>query len=82
LVESDDLARYDNARWKQVSDGSPVTSMEFTDEIESDGRAWDVPDGTVADVLEWVGDDPDRANAALEAEESGKRRKGVLDALT
>lgn len=81
LVESDDLARYDNARWRQV--GTPERTAEFREELRAAGvDLLEVPDGTVADVLEWAGDDPDRRNAALEAEEVGKRRKGILDALT
>jgi hypothetical protein len=36
-----------------------------------------VPDGSAAVVLEWVGDDPDRAQAALEAEQEGKQRVGL-----
>lgn len=75
LVESDDVARYDNPRWQQVAGGTTTNAPAPQPDLE-------VPTGTVADVLEWVGDDPDRANAALEAEEAGKRRKGILDALT
>ena len=41
----------------------------------------DVPDGTVAEILEWAGDDPDRRTRALETERRGKQRKGILDAL-
>lgn len=41
----------------------------------------DVPDGTVAEVLDWAGDDPDRRTRALETEKRGKQRKGILDAL-
>jgi hypothetical protein len=77
LVESTDVARYDNARWRQVSGETPQAAPAAAKDAEIE-----VPDGTVADLLEWVGDDPDRANAALEAEEAGKRRKGVLDALS
>jgi hypothetical protein len=41
----------------------------------------DLADMTVAEVVEWVGDDPDRRATALAAEASGKQRKGVTDAL-
>ena len=41
----------------------------------------EVPDGTIGDVLAWVGDDPSRAEAALTAELAGKRRKTLVDAL-
>lgn len=41
-----------------------------------------VPAGTVADVLEWVGGDYDRAARALHAEQQrSKPRHGVVDNL-
>lgn len=40
------------------------------------------PDGTVDEVLEWAGDDPDRRTLALAAEKAGKGRKGIIDALS
>lgn len=82
LVESDDVGRYDNPRWRRVAgeaQAAPAPTEDYADKVR---KALKPPDGTVADVLEWVGDNPDRANAALEVEEAGKRRKGVLDALT
>lgn len=41
-----------------------------------------VPAGTVDEVLAWVGDDPARAAAALEAELSGKNRASLITALS
>lgn len=41
-----------------------------------------VPDGTVAEILAWVGDDEHRAEEALQAELAGKRRKSLVDRLT
>lgn len=43
-----------------------------------------VPDGTVGDVLAWVGEDLARAERALDAEQDkGERaRKGIVDPLT
>lgn len=94
LVESDDVARYDNPRWQRVAgdsrvglapgfvtvpQGSESKPRQVTNYVR---EVPEVPDGTVADVLEWAGDDADRRNAALEAEEAGKRRKGILDALS
>jgi hypothetical protein len=38
----------------------------------------DVPDGSAADVLAWVGDNVDRAKAAAAAEVEGKGRKTLL----
>jgi hypothetical protein len=40
-----------------------------------------IGDMTVAEVLEWVGEDEDRRVAALAAEESGRARKGLLKSL-
>lgn len=42
----------------------------------------EVPDGSVAEVLEWAGDDPDRRTLALATERAGKQRKGIIDALS
>jgi len=36
-----------------------------------------VPDGSAATVLDWVGSDIDRAQAALDAEQEGKQRVGL-----
>lgn len=38
----------------------------------------DVPDGVMADVLEWVGEDADRARAALEAEQQREKPRATL----
>lgn len=45
-------------------------------------REFTVPDGSVAVVLEWVGDDEARKAAALEAERNGKNRTTLIDALS
>ena len=39
-----------------------------------------VPEGSVADVLEWAGSDLTRQAAAVAAEKAGKKRKGILNA--
>lgn len=51
---------------------------------EPDPDPDEVPDGPVADVLAWVGDDLERAQRALDVEQAdgGKNRKGVVDPLT
>ena len=43
--------------------------------------ASEVPQGTVQDVLDWVGDDPDRARQALDAEQSGQQRTTLTSKL-
>jgi len=40
-----------------------------------------VPSGTIAEVLAWVGDDPERAQAAYDAERAGQGRVTLLTAL-
>jgi hypothetical protein len=40
-----------------------------------------VPEGSVAAVLNWVGDDPARRRAALEAERRGKARVTLIERL-
>ncbi|HTI26179.1 MAG TPA: hypothetical protein VL652_34640 [Kutzneria sp.] len=55
---------------------------EVTDGPAVDGDGDGVPDGTIAQVLEWVGEDATRAAAALEAENHRDApRAGVLAAL-
>lgn len=41
----------------------------------------EVPEGTIKEVLDWVGEDADRAVEALSAEESGERRKTLIKSL-
>jgi len=42
----------------------------------------EVPTGTIADVLDWVGDDPTRAQVALNVEQAGQQRVTLIDELT
>lgn len=39
----------------------------------------EVPDGTVTELVDWIGDNAERAAEALAAEKAGQKRKGVLD---
>ena len=50
-------------------DGEPIRRLP---------RMSEVPDGTAIDVLEWVGTDPERAAAALQAEENREKPRKVL----
>lgn len=49
-------------------------------EVEA-AQALEVPAGNVSEVLEWVGDDRERALAALEAEKAGHGRKTLVAKL-
>lgn len=40
-----------------------------------------VPEGSIKDVLGWVGEDPTKAKAALDAETSGEKRKTLVKEL-
>lgn len=41
-----------------------------------------VPEGSIKDVLGWVAEDPTKARAALDAENSGEKRKTLVKELT
>ena len=40
-----------------------------------------VPEGPAAEVLKWVGEDSERAQKALDAEEAGQQRVGLTKKL-
>lgn len=57
----------------------------FLHQLQPAGQDWEpaqVPKGTVAEVLAWVGDDNLRRQSALTVERAGKNRKGIIEALT
>lgn len=54
--------------------------LATVEEVETD-KAQEVPVGSVAEVLEWVGDDKERAQRALETEEAGHKRKTLVKQL-
>jgi hypothetical protein len=41
----------------------------------------EAPEGTVAEILDWVGEDVEKAKVALEAEKAGKKRKSLIEEL-
>ena len=41
--------------------------------------AAEVPSGSVKDVIDWIGEDHERAQLALAAEDAEKPRKGVVN---
>lgn len=48
----------------------------------ADPAVLEVPKGTSAEVLSWVGEDRDKAQLALSAENAHKPRKGLVEELT
>ena len=68
---------YERRRWYQrLPDplDRPSTSARYV--------STDVPDGTVTEIIEWVGEDPARRRAAITAERAGKQRKTLIAALS
>jgi hypothetical protein len=75
-----DMASHEES-WRRVPDAPADEQPEPDEGVEgspSSGSGDEVPDGTVAEVLEWVGDDSDRAVAALEAEEAADQPRTTL----
>lgn len=71
---------------REPVDEPPYAPGEFQgpgsgEEEEASPKAGEVPDGTVGEVLDWVGDDPDRARQALEAERAGQNRSTLISEL-
>lgn len=67
--------------WRPVPGSPAADSPEPEPEAEGSDRPGSgdqVPDGTIAEVLDWVGDDSDRAVAALEAEEERDQSRTTL----
>ncbi len=69
-------------RWISTDDMNALSDVELRERIvegreHASGR---VPDGTVSELRAWIGEDPDRARAALEAEEGRSLvRKGLTE---
>jgi hypothetical protein len=60
-----------------------TSTNPFSDDAGEAGTVYqsEVPDGTVEDVKSWVGDDPERARQALEAERAGQNRSTLVTYL-
>lgn len=59
------------------STADTATTTEAPAEVDT----FDPAGATVADVLAYVVEHPEQADAVLAAEQQGKARKGILDAL-
>lgn len=55
------------------------TAVETPETVETVSD--EAPEGTIKEVLDWVGEDADKAVEALTAEEAGERRKTLIKAL-
>jgi hypothetical protein len=58
--------------------GDHAGSDEGSDQTTQSQADDEVPQGTIADVQDWVGDDPDRAQQALDAERAGQNRATLV----
>lgn len=66
----------------EVSDALAESLVEQADNwVDADATTAGPPSGSAATVLEWVGDDPERAGMALEAERVGKNRSTLITQL-
>lgn len=62
--------------------GAPVTVLDDEPTAGADRPpSLGVPDGTIDEIMAWVGDDPGKALRALEAETVGKARKSLIATL-
>ena len=70
-----------------MSTSNPYAAKSKAEKVEDassdtqEPKALEVPAGSVAEVLEWVGEDQERAAAALEAEKAGHERKTLIAKL-
>lgn len=64
----------------QTPDPAPE-AVVAADGTETHEVVLDVPEGTVAAVMDWVGDSKERAEAALKAEKAGKDRASLITKL-
>jgi hypothetical protein len=67
----------------EFADHLLATTVDLVEEADPDGPGVDtdgdgVPEGSAKQVLEWVGTDPARAAAALEAEEARPKPRSTL----
>lgn len=69
----------------EPAESRPRTDDELAAESAADREAYEsepVPEGTTAEIMDWVGDDADRAQRALDAEnENDKPRKTLVSQL-
>ena len=71
----------DKARIAELE--AELARLRGTTEPEPTADLTDVPAGTAPEVIDWIGDDPDRAQAALDAEnQRDKPRSTVTDHAT
>lgn len=60
------------------SDYDPYAPLDEAPVVEEANKAEDVPEGTAKEILEWVGDDPERAERAIAIEKTEKKPRTTL----
>lgn len=84
-VDDDRLRKAIGRDWVELAEAPEVPTASRSNARLDPGTGPDteVPEGTTDKVLTWVGDNPDRAAAALAAEQaSTKPRTTLIDQLT
>ena len=81
-----EYARVPNHVTVSSPEPTPAVVDEAPAEAETDTEAvateeLEVPTGSVSAILKWVGDDEERAAAALKAEEAGQDRSSLVTKL-
>lgn len=80
-VKEADLGRYVAAGWVPV--GQPLVGDNTGPEVVTFPDPIEIapPSGPISEVLDWVDGDPDRAEAALSAEQAGSARTSLIRQL-
>ena len=61
---------------------APVVVTAPVEEVKSEPETtFDVPEGSVSVIMKWVGDDVEKAKAALAVETEGKARTTLIEKL-
>lgn len=70
------------AEQSQQTDEETTEDQPSSDEEEDDDDSEPVPDGTTAEILQWAGDDQDKAQRALDKEQADQKpRPGLTRGL-
>lgn len=70
------------AQPQEQAEAQQTEEGQSSDDEEDDSGSEQVPAGTTAEILQWVGDDKDKAQRALDKEQAGdKPRPGLTRGL-
>jgi hypothetical protein len=82
MSETDPYAAPDAPNTEEAAVPTPAPVVAPVEAVEAPvTEEQTVPEGSIKDVLGWVGEDPTKAKAALDAEASGEKRKTLVKEL-